>query len=441
LQTLITRLLVLTVTALWLLGIFNIFYSSQFLSDILGWCLAIFVIFAVTRTRWHTQILLVVLGMATVSLAAIYDQWAVIPLGLSKASLFAAFLGTIVLIRATAEQRPEIKTARNLLARIDPREQAGGLILGTHLVASVLQVGVFAILAPILGSAATAEERRRIFLMAIKGMAMIPMWSPFIVGMAVATEYIPTVPLWQIMALGLSLVTLGLLISVAAFDRSGGLPAMWRALRTLSPIVPPITVAAALVIGMTTMTTYSTLQSLIIVMPVPCILSIAMSRDGNLLKALKSTTDGLSRIGSEVSLLALATTLGITFQSCLPELGLLNDLKALALSPTAVIFIVIMSMNILGLMGVQSIASGTILLVIFTSIPTGVADLILLEALLIGWGLCTAMSVGSLSITTGAAMFQLAPTNAISAKNILWVFVTSAIFGAILSAINPLFIS
>jgi hypothetical protein len=121
----------------------------------------------------------------------------------------------------------------------------------------------------------------------------------------------------------------------------------------------------------------------------------------------------------------------------LPDLGILDALQRLALTPTSVIFIVIMAMNLFGLMGVHSMVTGTILLVLFTGIPTGVADLILLEALLVGWGLCTAISVGSLSIATGAAMFDLAPTNAISLSNILYVFIASVMFGTILSALNP----
>ena len=152
---------------------------------------------------------------------------------------------------------------------------------------------------------------------------------------------------------------------------------------------------------------------------------------------MRGTARGLSRIGAEVSILTFAMTLGITFQACLPELGLLDGLRVLALTPTSVIFIVIMAMNIFGLMGVHSMVTGTILLVLFTGIPTGVADLVLLEALLIGWGLCTAMSVGSLSVATGAVMFDLAPTSAISLSNISYVFVVSAVFGAILAAMNP----
>ncbi|MDA1323585.1 MAG: hypothetical protein O3C34_02465 [Proteobacteria bacterium] len=433
----ITRLLIVLGAMLWALGMVSIFVPTAGLSAALMWCLGIYVFFALPRTGWHTRILLFVLAVATVALAARYDRWDAIPLGMAKASIFPAFLATIVLLRATADQRPEIGAARRLFAAIDSREQSGGIIVGSHLIGSILQVGVFAILAPILGPDATLEERRRVFLMAMRGMAMVPLWSPFVVGMAVATEYLPNVPLWQIMTLGLSLVVLGMLLSVTVFDRSGGPGAIWRALKTLGPIVPPVAIAALLVIGMTTTTSYSTLQSLVIVMPIPCLLAIAFAPGGKIGVALRGTAQGLSRIGSEISILTFAMTLGITFQTCLPDLGLLAGLQALALSPTAIIFIVIMSMNLFGLMGVHSIVTGTILLVLFTGIPTGVADLILLQALLVGWGLCTAISVGSLSIATGAAMFELAPTNAISLSNILYIFVASVIFGAILAALNP----
>jgi len=438
LPRLITRLLMVFGAALWALGVVSIFVPTPGLSAALTWCLGVYVFFAVPRTGWHTRILLCVLAIATVALAARYDRWDAIPLGMAKASIFPAFLATIVLLRATADQRPEISAARRLFAAIDSREQSGGIIVGAHLIGAILQVGVFAIMAPILGRDATLAERRRVFLMAMRGMAMVPLWSPFVVGMAVATEYLPGVPLWQIMTLGLSLVVIGMLLSVTAFDRSGGAGAIWRALKTLGPIVPPVAIAALLVIGMTTTTSYSTLQSLVIVMPIPCLLAIAYAPGGDVAVALRGTARGLSRIGPEISILTFAMTLGITFQTCLPDLGLLDRLQALALSPTSVIFIVIMAMNLFGLMGVHSIVTGTILLVLFTGIPTGVADLILLQALLVGWGLCTAISVGSLSVATGAAMFDLAPTSAISLANILYVFVASLIFGAILSALNPL---
>lgn len=430
------RAMMLLGSALWALGMTGIFFPAPGISSALTWCLAAYVLIAAPRTGWHARLLLLLLATATAALAARYGRWDAIPMGLAKASIFPAFLATIVLLRATADQRPEIRTARRLFAGIDKDEQSGGIVVGSHLIGVILQVGVFAILAPILGRDASLAERRRVFLVAVRGMAMVPLWSPFVVGMAVATEYLPDVPLWQIMALGLALVALGMLLSVTVFDRSGGPGSIWRALKTLGPIVPPVAIAALLVIGMTTATDFTTLQSLVIVMPLPCLLAIALSPGGDIGVALRGTAQGLSRIGSEISILTLATTLGMTFQTCLPDLGLLDGLHALALSPTAVIFIVIMAMNVLGLMGVHPIVTGTILLVLFTGIPTGVADLILLQALLIGWGLCTAMSVGSLSIAAGAAMFEISPTSAISLSNIVYVFVVSTIFGTILAALN-----
>lgn len=433
-----TKLMIGLGAALWLLGVIRIFRPEPLIIDVLSALLVCFVLLALPRTSWHTRVLLCVLALATAGLAAGFDQWDAILLGLAKGSVFPAFLATIVLLRATADQRPEIVTARRLFAAIDPHRQAGGLIIGSFLVGSILQVGVFAILAPILGRDATFEERRRVFLVAMRGMALVPMWSPFVVGMAVATVYLPSVPLWQIMALGLSLGALGILLSVTLFDRTGGPTTILHALKSLSPIVPAIAIAAFLVIGMTTISGYSTLQSLVIVIPIPCLLAVAFAPGGNVPLALRGTAMGLSRIGSETSILTFAMVLGITFEACLPAVGLLDALKSAALSPTIIIFIVIMAMNIFGLMGIHSIVTGTILLVLFTSIPTGVADLILLEALLIGWGLCTALSMGSLSIATGAAMFDLEPTQGISTLNVLYVFVASTLFAAILAAINPL---
>ena len=129
------------------------------------------------------------------------------------------------------------------------------------------------------------------------------------------------------------------------------------------------------------------------------------------------------------------------FEKALPDMGLLNWLQGLQLSATAIIFILIMAMNIAGVMAIHSIVSGTILLVLFTSIPTGVSDLIIMQAILTGWGLCTAVSISSLSIVTGASMFEVPMTRLISWSNFIYVFVGGTFCAVILSIINPLIMS
>jgi hypothetical protein len=93
-------------------------------------------------------------------------------------------------------------------------------------------------------------------------------------------------------------------------------------------------------------------------------------------------------------------------------------------------------MNVAGLFGLHAIVTGTFLLVIFTGIPTGVADLMLMQALLAGWGLASGISISSLSIATGSVMFRVSPTQLIPLKNIVYVFTLGAVVAAILSALN-----
>ena len=139
-------------------------------------------------------------------------------------------------------------------------------------------------------------------------------------------------------------------------------------------------------------------------------------------------------------MLVFAMTLGVVFEASLPAMGLLDWLKALALSPTAIIFVIIMSMNIAGLCGIHPIVSGTIALILFTGIPTGLADLVVMQAMLAGWGLCTAISIGSLSIATGAVMFGLSPEGLITRTNLTFVVVASILIVAMLSALNALLV-
>ncbi|MEE8333385.1 MAG: hypothetical protein V3R85_06015 [Alphaproteobacteria bacterium] len=422
---------------LWAFGLIRILTPLDALDVPLGALLVIFVVISLIRAGWQNRLLCFGLAGAVVSLCLAYDRWEVIPGGIAKGAIFPAFFGTIVLLRATAEQRPEIIAARQLFAELDPMRRGGGLIVGANLLSAVLQVGMFAILAPIVGREAPDDDRRRVFLLAMRGMALTPVWSPFVIAMAVANHYVPEVRLWQIMPLGIGLALIGFVISIGLFDR-GTLGDLWRALKTLAPIVPAVAIAALIVVGMTALTPLSTLESLVLGLPLPCLLAIIYAPAGDLGTALRTTGDGLSRIGPETSVLCFAMTLGVTFESVLPETGLLDWIATLALSPTMVILIIIFGMNLAGFLVIHPIVTGTILLVVFTGMETGLADLVLMQAMLVGWGLCTAISLGSLAVVTGSVMFNLPPTRLISLANIAYVIVTSAVFAGLLALLNRL---
>ena len=431
-----TRLIAVLVGVLWALAGLRILFPVPELSWLASAVLVVFVVLAVPRSGRHTQILCAVLALATIVLAEIYGRWDAVPEGLSRATIFPAFLSTIILLRATAEQRPEIISARHLFGSLEQARRDNGLVIGTHFLGAILQVGVFAILAPILKRDTPDEERRHIFLVAMRGMSLVPLWSPFVVGMALASQYLPEVRLWQIMSLGLSLAATGILISFLFFDRSRDLEGLRLALRSLAPVGPPICVAALVIITTTAVTGLSTLEALIISMPIPCLGAIMMTRAGSLSRAIHQTAQGLPRIGPESSILAFAMTLGMVFEATLPQTGLLDWLLRQAFPPAVIIFVVIMSLNITGLFGLHPVVTGTVLLVVFTSVPTGLTDLVLMQSLLTGWGLCTAISISSLSVATGSVMFRLAPTQLITLTNGVFVFLTSTVAGIILTILN-----
>ena len=397
-----------------------------------------YVLGAIPRLSWYAQVVCGVLVISAVTLAWSFSEWSALLTGIAKAAIFPAFLSTIVLLREAADRRPEVIRARTMFIHLDPTKRDSGVLVGTHLISAVLQVGVFAFLAPILGRDAPAEERRAMCAVALRGTGTMPFWSPFIVGMAVASQYLPTVSLWKIVTLGLSLALVGLLISIIVFDRKPGLTAFINALTALVPIAFPIFAAALIVIGTTTLTGLSTMEALIISLPIPCLLAVMQAPNGNPSQALRQTMTGIGRLGPEVSILACAMMLGVVFDEALPNMGFLEWLTALELPPVAVIFAVILIMNIGGLFCINAIVTGTLMLVIFTNVPTGLNDLILMQTLLVGWGLCSVISLGSLMIATGATMFRVPPTDLITWANISYVFLTSLIMGLVLTGLNAL---
>lgn len=430
------KLLSLLIAMLWVLAVARILVTAPYLTETMITLIIGFLIVGLPRMPKHTLILCGLLMVAMLGVAQIYGQWRAIANGVANASIFPAFLATIVLLRAAADQRPEIANARQLFSELPKNERDSGIVIGTHLIGAILQVGVFAVLAPILGRNAPLTERREVFTTAIRGMMTVPFWSPFIVGMAVASQYLPLVPLWQIMGLGLLLTVIAILISFALFDRNPGFIALSRSLASLAPVALPVFIAALIVVGATVTLELTTLEALVLALPIPCVLAVLSVRTADIKKAAIQTGNGIGRIGPETLILVCSTTLGAVFEAALPQMGLLNWLNSLALPPWAVILIIIMTMNFAGLFGIHSIVSGTFLLVIFTSVPSGVTDLVLMQSVLVGWGLCSGISIASLTVVTGATMFKIPPLELITRANIAYVFLTSTITAGLLWGLN-----
>ncbi len=428
------------IVLMWPLELFNLALPSPPLSQLLAAGLAIYVGAAFIRGRWQTRVLVLVLASVIAGFCAAFDSWHAIPRGIEKTLIFVAFLSTIVLLRATAEQRHEIAAARALFTSLDRNRRRGGVLIGSHLLGSVLIVGVFAVLAPILGRDAPENERRDIALTAIRGMSFAVLWSPFFVAMAVASHYLPAVRLWQIMPMGMVFAAFGLLIAWFMFSRTGGLTALGQSLASLWPIMPPVAVAALLVVLLTAVTPLTTLYALVFGMPVLCVITLLAMGRGRLTQSARATAEGLGRLGPELCVLVLAVTLGAVLEDAMARTNILAWLQELRLAPLATIAVMTGGMTLAGLAAIHPIVTGTIMMVLFTSFPTGVADLVLMESMLFGWALGTMSSLASVSIATGSAMFGVAPETLVVKENLILivVFGTASVF--ILGGINRLLV-
>lgn len=424
------------ILVMWPLELLNLAFPSAPLAQLLAAGLAIFVAVAFLTGRWQIRVLVLVLAAVTAGFCAVFDSWQVIPRGIEKTLIFVAFLSTIVMLRATAEQRPEIAAARSLFTSLEQDRRRGGVLIGSHFLGAVLIVGIFAVLAPILGRDAPESERRDIALTAIRGMSFAVLWSPFFLGMAVASHYLPAVRLWQIMPMGLAFAALGLLIAYFMFSRTGGLAMLGQSLASLWPIMPPVAVAALLVVLLTAVTPLSTLYALVFGMPVLCVVTLLVMGTDRLKDSARMTVEGLGRLGPELCVMTLAVTLGAVLEDALGRTEILAWLKGLHLAPLATIAVMTGGMTLAGLAAIHPIVTGTIMMVLFTSFPTGVADLVLMESMLFGWSLGTMSSISSVSIATGSAMFGVAPETLVVKENLILivVFGTASVF--ILGGIN-----
>src|SRR5690606_7948849 len=97
---------------LWAAALALIFWPHPWLVAGSGAVLAAYVATVFARIRRQLQILGSTLGITAAALAGWLDAWPALWQGLEKAVIFAAFFGTLALMRATADQRPEIARAR-----------------------------------------------------------------------------------------------------------------------------------------------------------------------------------------------------------------------------------------------------------------------------------------------------------------------------------------
>lgn len=423
---------------LWFTALVRIFWPYPALVAASGALLILYVVVSFARIRRQLQILCLLLGLAAIGLAAWLDGWVPLWRGVETAVVFSAFFGTLTLLRATADLRPEIARARTLVEPLAANERLSGLLVGTNILGTALVVGVMAIFAPIVGQNAPYETRKAAAEACQRGMCLACLWSPFWLAMAISTEHLPAVPLWQIMALGICLSALGLVVAQLMYTPDVGLPGLWRALRAFSPVVPPVALASAAVIGLKAVTPLTTLQCLVVSIPVICLLSLAFQGRDHLTKAASQAAGSVGLVRGEIALLSVAFALGEVLEMALQAGGVGDRITDLAPPPSVVIAIVVMGMTLLGLAGIHQVVSVTVMLVLFSTLPLGVSDLALMQAGLLGWAFSSMTGLSAVSVASASTMFKVPLERVAYGPNIRFVAIYGIIGILVIAGVNRL---
>jgi len=327
--------------------------------------------------------------------------------GLRFALVFSIFLPALVLTRETIEASREIALARSAFMELSSNQRATGVMIGSQLLGVVLTMGVMAMTAPLIRKDSPEQLRRDTILSVLRGLMLAGLWTPFSVGVIYITGFRPELKLLEICGPGFLMALIGSVIAVLVGAGPKGLTQIGSALRIFRPLMPLIAVSITAVVLFATLSSFSTIQSVALVMPVLCAIKLATTGAYAARVTLSRVVSRIGATGNELLLFSAAVVLG----SLLRESGLaetLVHLLALDQMPIELAIVVLMILGpLFSFMGMHSILTGTLLFALLGPLDDQIPDMIEAQIVIFGWMCGAILSFGSLSITLGTGLFRV----------------------------------
>lgn len=357
--------------------------------------------------------------------------------GLDRTLVFAGLLPTLAMTRTIARGLPAVRTAQHRIASLPERLSGIGLLFGAHAFGVVLNAGSFSFMASVIPDGADARLRRSSALVCLRGMNTVALYSPFLVGFAVAYTYVPEVPVWQAFALGGSMAGSGLIISLLIFARPLSVDTVRQGLSCLAPIGLLMVVVAGLVVAASQIFPISTLGAVLMVMPVLCGIHL-FQRPHRVAEVYEETKASMSTMGDDLLIVSTSLVLGTLAETAPPILDVMAPWIAAHLPVWAVFSAVAGSMVLFAIIGVHPMITGTVMMVAVTSSEMPVAHLPLMTAMLFGWGMGSMSSISSLTVVTAGRLFAVKPLSLAIGPNLIYVGLFFVFTMTVLTALNAI---
>ena len=424
--------------AVWVIEVVRVFRPAPTAAAIGLACLAVYAVFALARASRHIAILfLVVVGVA-LALALWQGDPRALVAGFSKAQIFGAFLPSILLLRATAEASPRIERVRSDLGGLDANGAKSWTQYGSHLLGAVLNVGAFAILAPVVSRGADAPARVELARSAARGVGGAVMWSPFFVSLGFISQLVPRAPLWQAMAVGTGLALMGFLLSHVLFMQGMRGATFRSSLARLGPVLAPMSFVIACVVAATLLFRWTGLQAVAIVVPALCVAYVVLLGPSQGGAILRRTVAGATRISDELLIVVGATVLGASI-AALPEVQSLGaGVTPELVSGPALLAGLVFLLLALGQLGLHPMIGASLVLPVVAGGDFGVCAVALVSAGVFAWALNASVSIWTLPVAVAASAFGVQATQMVSRRTWTYLWLHAAGGVAYLAAANSL---
>ena len=349
--------------------------------------------------------------------------------------IFAGLIPTMNLVKSAALQLDPIKETQKLLSSLSGQNSKAGFQITAHLSGSIMNTGVFPMLAASVPKNSNLIFRKEIAEASIRGMASSVVWSPFFVAFAVGQIYIDNYNSWLSLLIGLLIGSIFTLISVFALNKNLNFILLKRSLNCLRPIFKFLIIVMGIIVSFSLYFNLTALSAVIFVMPI--LILIYFIKNLKKLQNIFSLTINSMRTNiDDIVIISLAMMIGFIITNTSNQ-NFLYGYFDFELVPNFLIFILVpLIMCILSILCIHPVISSTILLTIFSSSIFDINHALLMQAHLIGWCTGTLSSVASLTVITCSNLFLVPSLRIAFGENIFVVILFSIFGGAVLGLLN-----
>ena len=349
--------------------------------------------------------------------------------------IFAGLIPTMNLVKSAALNVNSIKETQKLLSSLSSKNSSSGFQITGHLSGSIMNTGVFPMLAASMPSDSNLNYRKKVAEASIRGMASSVVWSPFFVAFAVGQVYIDNFNSWMGLAVGLFIGSLFSIVSVFLLNRSLNYNLFKASLNCLRPIFIYLFVIMSIIVVFALVFNLTALSAVILIMPI-VIVFYFLRTPIELKFIFTNTISSMRKNIDDIVIISLAMMIGFLITNA-ENNNLSFEIFNIQNIPDFLIFIIIpLTMCFFSIICIHPVISSTILLTIFSSNIFDINHALLMQAHLIGWCTGTLSSVASLTVITCSNLFNVPSLKIAFGENLFVVILFSIFGGGILGILN-----